>query len=49
MTVETMVAKADEALNARRVFGEPINKNGLTVIPVAKVMGGNLGRLMDVA
>jgi uncharacterized spore protein YtfJ len=43
MTVESFVAKADEALSARRVFGEPINKNGLTVIPVARVMGGGGG------
>ena len=27
-------------LSARRVFGEPVIKNGTTVIPVARIMGG---------
>jgi uncharacterized spore protein YtfJ len=43
MTIESFVARADEALSVRRVFGEPINKNGLTVIPVARVTGGGGG------
>ena len=43
MTIASVVGKADEALSARRVFGDPIEKNGLTVIPVARVMGGGGG------
>jgi uncharacterized spore protein YtfJ len=43
MTIDSIVGKADDALNARRVFGEPVNKNGLTVIPAARIMGGGGG------
>ncbi|MFH5824344.1 spore germination protein GerW family protein [Georgenia sp. AZ-5] len=32
---------AREALHVRRVFGEPYERDGVTVIPVAKVMGGS--------
>src|SRR5579871_3194043 len=30
-------------LGGRRVFGEPYEKDGITVIPVARVMGGGGG------
>jgi uncharacterized spore protein YtfJ len=40
MTIDTIVGRADEALSSRRVFGEPVVKNGITVIPVAKIIGG---------
>lgn len=43
MVIESVVGRADDALNARRVFGEPVNKNGLTVIPAARVVGGGGG------
>lgn len=38
--MDTLVGRVDDTLSARRVFGEPVIKNGITVIPVARVMGG---------
>lgn len=32
-----------EALNVRRVFGDPIEKGALTVVPVAMTLGGGGG------
>ncbi len=32
-----------DALTVKRVFGEPYQKNGVTVIPAASVMGGGGG------
>jgi uncharacterized spore protein YtfJ len=34
------IAKAQDAVTVRRVFGEPYEKNGLTLIPAATVAGG---------
>lgn len=34
---------AFDQLNVRRVFGEPIEREGLTVIPVATIAGGGGG------
>ncbi len=39
-----MTAQATDTLTAKRVFGEPYEKNGMTVVPVAKVMGGAGGK-----
>lgn len=33
----------EEALSVRRAFGEPYEKNGVTVIPAARVSGGGGG------
>jgi uncharacterized spore protein YtfJ len=38
--VEKTIAGAKDALTVKRVFGEPYVKNGVTVIPAAKVQGG---------
>jgi uncharacterized spore protein YtfJ len=35
-----LVAATRDALSVRRVFGEPIENNGVTVIPAAVVRGG---------
>jgi hypothetical protein len=35
-----VLSEARDALTARRVYGEPYEKNGLTVIPAATVRGG---------
>lgn len=43
MTVEEFVEQARESLGSKRVFGEPYEKNGVTVIPAARVMGGAAG------
>jgi uncharacterized spore protein YtfJ len=32
-----------DAITVKRVFGDPYEKNGVTVIPAAKVMGGGGG------
>ncbi len=40
MKVEEIVDQARESLGSKRVFGEPYEKNGVTVIPAARVMGG---------
>ncbi len=32
--------KAAEAMTVRRVFGEPLERNGVTVIPAARLGGG---------
>jgi uncharacterized spore protein YtfJ len=45
--VETKIDKLVEghrdAITVKRVFGDPFQKNGVTVIPAARVMGGGGG------
>lgn len=43
MNVDEMVHGTQDAISVKRVFGEPIEKNGVTIIPTAKVMGGGGG------
>lgn len=38
--VQKTIEQAKEALTVRRVFGDPYEKNGVTVIPAARVQGG---------
>jgi uncharacterized spore protein YtfJ len=40
MDVSGVMGQARDAITVRRVFGEPYEKNGITVIPAAKVQGG---------
>ena len=40
MEVEDVIAQARDSLTVKRVFGDPYEKNGMTVIPVARVQGG---------
>ena len=40
MDVQDVITQARDALSVRQVFGEPYEKNGMTVIPAAKVQGG---------
>jgi uncharacterized spore protein YtfJ len=35
-----LVAEAREAITVRRVFGDPIERDGMTLIPAAAVQGG---------
>jgi uncharacterized spore protein YtfJ len=35
-----VLEEAGESIGVRRVFGEPYVKNGVTVIPTARIMGG---------
>lgn len=40
MDVQEVIAQARDALTVKRVFGDPYEKDGVTVIPAAKVQGG---------
>jgi uncharacterized spore protein YtfJ len=40
MDVDEVLAQARDAMTVKRVFGEPYEKDGVTVVPVANVMGG---------
>jgi uncharacterized spore protein YtfJ len=42
-TMEELVQGHRDAITVKKVFGDPYEKNGLTVIPAAKVMGGGGG------
>jgi uncharacterized spore protein YtfJ len=37
--VQRVIEQAREAITVRRVFGDPYEKNGVTVIPAARVQG----------
>jgi uncharacterized spore protein YtfJ len=43
MDVQEVLTGAQESMAAKRVYGEPYEKNGITVIPAASVMGGGGG------
>ena len=43
MDAQLVVSGAQEALTARRVFGDPIQADGVTLIPAAVVSGGGGG------
>lgn len=40
MQVNDVLAQAGDSIHVQRVFGTPIERDGLTVVPVANVMGG---------
>lgn len=40
MEVQDVIAQARDALTIKRVFGEPYEKDGVTIIPAARVQGG---------
>lgn len=43
MQIDEVLGQTSDALNVRRVFGEPLERNGVIVIPVARVSGGGGG------
>ena len=43
MGVQDVIEQARDTITVKRVFGEPYEKNGVTVIPAAKVQGGGGG------
>ena len=43
MDVETVLHEAKDTMRIEKVFGKPIEKNGLTLIPTATVQGGGGG------
>jgi len=40
MTLDEIMDRAKDTISVRRVFGEPVERDGLTLIPAAVVMGG---------
>jgi uncharacterized spore protein YtfJ len=40
MDVQEVIDRARDAMTVKRVFGDPYEKNGVTVIPAAVVRGG---------
>jgi uncharacterized spore protein YtfJ len=38
--VRQTIAEAKDAMSVKRVFGDPLEKNGVTVIPAARIQGG---------
>jgi uncharacterized spore protein YtfJ len=38
--VQRVIEQARETITVKRVFGDPYEKNGVTVIPAARVQGG---------
>ena len=43
MELEELLAKANDSMTVGRVFGTPIERDGMLVIPVASVQGGGGG------
>ena len=43
MDAATILAQARDALTVQRVFGEPIVRDGVTIVPVAVIRGGGGG------
>ncbi|HEU5107273.1 MAG TPA: spore germination protein GerW family protein, partial [Micromonosporaceae bacterium] len=39
MEIQDVIAQARDALTVKRVFGEPYEKGGVTIIPAARVQG----------
>lgn len=42
-SIEELVKGHRDAVSVKRVFGDPFERNGVTVIPAARVMGGGGG------
>ena len=40
MEVNDVISQARDTLTVKRVFGDPYERNGVTVIPAARVQGG---------
>jgi len=43
MDPQVIITGAQDALTVRRVFGDPIQTDGITIIPVASMAGGGGG------
>jgi uncharacterized spore protein YtfJ len=43
MDIDALLAAARDTAHVERVFGEPIERDGILVIPVAMVLGGGGG------
>lgn len=40
MNLQEIMTQARDALTVKRVFGEPVEEQGVTIIPVASIRGG---------
>jgi len=40
MQIHEILAQARDSMTLKQVFGDPIERNGVTVIPVARIAGG---------
>jgi uncharacterized spore protein YtfJ len=49
MEFHDVVGTIRDAVSARRVFGEPVERDGVVVIPAAMVLGGGGGGAGDVS
>ncbi|HEX4525544.1 MAG TPA: hypothetical protein VH108_02265 [Gaiellaceae bacterium] len=47
MELQELISGARDAVSVKRVYGDPYEKNGLTVIPAATVRGGGGGGMGD--
>ena len=47
MELQELISSARDVISVKRVYGEPYEKNGLTVIPAATVRGGGGGGTGD--
>ena len=43
MTAQEILNQARDSMSVKRVFGEPYEKNGVTILPAAKIAGGGGG------
>jgi uncharacterized spore protein YtfJ len=43
MDVQELLAQAKDAITVKRVYGEPLEKDGAMIVPVAAVRGGGGG------
>jgi uncharacterized spore protein YtfJ len=43
MNIDELLSQAGDQVGVHRVFGEPIERDGVVVVPVAMVMGGGGG------
>jgi uncharacterized spore protein YtfJ len=43
LDVQTLLERANDSIHVKRVFGEPIERDGVLVIPAAMVAGGGGG------
>mgnify|MGYP001546095073 CR=1 FL=1 len=43
MQVDEILSKAGSSGTVKRVFGEPIERDGVTIVPVARIMQGGGG------
>src|SRR5215218_2456735 len=43
MDLDTLLQGHRDAVNARRIYGDPVERDGLTIVPAASVFGGTGG------